>query len=240
MNVLLLRGFNNYFNRIVKKYSTLNDYRTKASSYIDLSNINFNPNDGVGTVLVLGGPTQQENSLPFDWENIGTPDYLICYENNDIVSRWFVLESERTRKGQYRIALKRDVIADNLSHILEAPCFIEKGVISDSTNPLLFNKESMTFNQIKRNETLLKDETESAWIVGYLNNKDSADNTIDQSVSLNSSGVASGTYSHASGETIMGIIEAYVTSGSVGTELHHPEYVTASINSSGDIAWSIN
>lgn len=66
MNILLLRGFNNYFNRIVKKYSTLDDYRNQSSSYLDLANINFNPSDGVTTSLIVGGPTQTENNEPLD------------------------------------------------------------------------------------------------------------------------------------------------------------------------------
>ena len=64
MNILLLRGFNNYFNRIVKKYSTVDDYKANSSSFLELSNINFNPNDGVNTDLIIGGPTQLENNEP--------------------------------------------------------------------------------------------------------------------------------------------------------------------------------
>ena len=33
---------------------------------------------------------------------------------------------------------------------------------------LQFNAEGMKFNEIKKSETLLKDETKSAWLVGYL------------------------------------------------------------------------
>lgn len=66
MNILLLRGFNNYFNRIVKKYSTLEDYRTESSSYLDLDNINFNPNDGIATELIIGSTNQKENNEPLD------------------------------------------------------------------------------------------------------------------------------------------------------------------------------
>ena len=168
MNILLLRGFNNYFNRIVKKYSTLADYRSNSSSYLDLENINFNPNDGVATELIIGSVNQKENNAPLDWENIGTPDYLVCYENNVIKFRWFILESERTRSGQYRIALKRDVVAEHFNEIMTAPCFVEKGIISDNSDPLLFNSENMSFNQIKQSETLLKDKTGCAWIIGYV------------------------------------------------------------------------
>lgn len=82
--------------------------------------------------------------------------------------RWFVLESERTRNGQYRIALKRDVLADHLTQILNAPCFVEKGNIKDINDPLLYNNESMTYNQIKKEEYELKDNSGTAWIVGYM------------------------------------------------------------------------
>lgn len=160
MNILLLRGFNNYFNRIVKKYSTLADYRSNSSSYLDLENINFNPNDGVATELIIGSANQQENNAPLDWESIGSPDYLVCYENSIIKSRWFVLECERTRSGQYRLSLKRDVIGDNYAEVLNSTCFIEKGYVGRDDSAI-YNKEDMTFNQIKEGEYLLMDETQT-------------------------------------------------------------------------------
>ena len=62
MNILLLKGFNNYFNRIVKKYSTLADYKDHSAEYLEFTNINFNPNDGVATTLIVGGPTQLDTT----------------------------------------------------------------------------------------------------------------------------------------------------------------------------------
>lgn len=169
MNILFLRGFNNYFNRTIRKYSTLDEYRNKAINTIDYSQVNFNPNDGVATELIVGGPTQlTSDGKPLDWDKTGTPDYAICYEGNEIISRWFVLESERTREGQYRMALKRDVIVDNIDDVITAPIFIEKGPINSVDNPLLFNKENMTYNQIKEQEYLLKDATGVPWIIGYV------------------------------------------------------------------------
>ena len=185
MDILLLRGFNNYFNRVVKKYSTLADYRAHSASYIDLSGVNFNPNDGVVTELVLGGPTQLENNAVFAWDANGTPDYLITYEGNAIKSRWFVLESERTRAGQYRLALKHDLIAENYDNVMNAPCFVEKGVVSSASNPLIYNNESMTYNQIKKQEISLKDATGSGWIVGYLaKNRANETHNISTSVAI--------------------------------------------------------
>lgn len=172
MDILLLRGFNNYFNRIVKKYTTLADYKSHSASFLEFSGINFNPNDGVVAELYLGSPSQQESSAPLAWDQLGTPDYLICSETVDstttIKFRWFVLESERTRDGQYRLALKRDVLAEHYDDIKLAPCFIEKGYVWDTTNPLVVNSEGMQVNQIKQNETLLKDDSDCAWLVGYI------------------------------------------------------------------------
>ena len=169
MNILLLRGFNSYFNRIVKKYSTVDDYKANSSSYLELSNMNFNTNDGVNTELIIGSSTQLENNKPLAWEDIGSPDYLICIDPADssIKYRWFVLECVRTRNGQYRISLKRDTVADNLEDILNSTCFIEKGYVNKEDSAI-YNKEDMTFNQIKDNEYLLMDETQTPWIVGYV------------------------------------------------------------------------
>ena len=176
MYVLLLRGFNNYFNRIVKFYDTLANYKSNSNSYIEYSNkyINFNPNDHITTELVIGSPDQLETSALLDWEKNGTPDYLVAYEASgtpsvaEIKSRWFILECVRTRSGQYKLSLRRDVIADHYSDILDAPTYIEKGYINSTNNPLLYNNEGLRVNQIKQYEEPLKDETKTGWVVGYI------------------------------------------------------------------------
>lgn len=179
MNLLILKGFNNYFNRIIKRYNTLADYISHSEAHYDFSGINFNPNDGVTTTHIIGSTTQQQaggpNLVPLAWEHDGNPDYLIAYEteqvgiatNTVIRSRWFITESVRTRNGQYSLKLKRDSIADFLESLLSAPAFIKKGTVSDD-NPLIVNSEGITVNQIKSGETLLKDQTGSAWLVGYM------------------------------------------------------------------------
>lgn len=78
-----------------------------------------------------------------------------------IHSRWFILESVRTRMGQYQLTLKRDSIADNFESLLNCPAYIKKGTVSDD-NPLIVNDEGVRVNQIKTSETLLKDKTNSA------------------------------------------------------------------------------
>lgn len=188
MNILLLKGYNNRFNRILKREDTIADYKAAVVdgnilNYLDLTSINFNPNDGIDTSLVVGeGDLVWEDKLPFSpYQREGnySPDYCVVYAYipnaqegqpplTPIQSRWFVTECERTRHGQFRIALKRDVLADFENQALNSPCFVEKGTVSDTNNPLLFNAEGMKFNEIKKNEILLKDKTKCAWLVGYI------------------------------------------------------------------------
>lgn len=177
MNLLVLKKFNNYFNRKIIKYDSLDDYEDHSDSFTYLNDINFNPNDGVRTELVLG---KGQLGAFFDFEKTDSPDYLVAYttevlHNPDeedtyihtIESRWFVTEAKRTRGGQYALQLKRDSISDNLNTLINCPAFIRKGTVRDD-NPLVVNDEGVKVNQIKSSETLLKDGTNSAWIVGYL------------------------------------------------------------------------
>ena len=41
-------------------------------------------------------------------------------------------------------------------------------MLRNEKDPLLFNKEGMTYNQIKKEETPIIDETGVAWLVGYI------------------------------------------------------------------------
>ena len=163
---LLLLHYNNYFNRIIKKKDSIENYKAADVDYKEVSNINFNPGDGVNTSLVLG--LGQNGSLFGKYEF----DYLVAYEVVDNVnvinSRWFILEQDRKRGGQYELTLKRDVIVDNYIDVVNSPMFIEKGFIDDVNDPLLYNSESMNLNQIKQLEMPLKDETKSGWVVGYI------------------------------------------------------------------------
>ena len=79
---LLLLHYNNYFNRIIKKKETIADYKAADTNYKEVSNINFNPGDGVATSLVLG--LGQNGSIFTDNEEF---DYLVAYEtvNNQAV-----------------------------------------------------------------------------------------------------------------------------------------------------------
>ena len=155
-NIYLLK-FNNYYNRQLKIYNSLQPYKEFMCEGTLIQNpiqrVNFIPNDGSNTKQVI------------NWDG-ETPDYVLVCEGNTIISRWFIIESVRNLKGQFELTLHRDLLADYYDHIVDAPMFIEKGFVSlyDST---FFNQEGITTSQVKTRETLLKDNTGSAWIVGY-------------------------------------------------------------------------
>lgn len=77
-------------------------------------------------------------------------------DNGNIVSRWFVLDWQRVRGKQYRAKLKGDLIADNYNKVLACPMIINKGMVNYD-NPLVFNNEGMSFNEIKQQEIPLTD-----------------------------------------------------------------------------------
>lgn len=157
--LVFLKGFDNYFNRIIKRLETLAAYEQEAKDYIIRTNRNFNPNDGVNTEHI-------ENS---QGEDLKDCDYMLVLDEDDnIVSRWFIMECQRTRNGQYKLTLKRDVLADNLEALKSSPAYIERGVITDVANNLIYNSEHMAVNQIKTKEILLTDDTKCPWLVGYI------------------------------------------------------------------------
>lgn len=165
LHYLFLKKFNNYFNRKLRYYALLSAYISAAEDYyipVDKTGLqyaffDFNPNDNVTAEAVA-------NNCPFD------PDYLVIFDSNDnIVYRWFVTEMVRTREGQWRYSLTRDVKAESYGELRNAPVFVDKGFIKDPSNPLLLNHEDVTVNQIKsENEILLKDDTTIPWLVLYL------------------------------------------------------------------------
>lgn len=159
MNLFIFK-YNNYYNRILKKENTLEEYGDVIYSCEPQS---FNSNDGINTELLLG-----DIYNPYSGEG----DYLIVTDEDDnILSRWFILEVRfETARNQWRVTLRRDLLVDYYDYYINTDCFIEKATLS-SDDPLVFNEENMTFNQIKTSETLLKDETGCAWIVGYYSKK---------------------------------------------------------------------
>ena len=156
----LLMNYNNYYNRTYKRHNTLQQYIDASEGHIlgvDKP-YNFSIGDGVTMEHVFNVTETEE------------PNYLLLLEENEartIVSRWFVIDWTKVRGNQYKGLLRRDLLADNYETITNSPSFIEKGYV-EPTDSAIFNKENMNFNQIKTRETLLKDDSKTAWIVGYI------------------------------------------------------------------------
>lgn len=152
--------YNNYYNRRFKREETLDAYGTPV--YFETQNLNFNPADGINTVYIAG---RQNNPYP------GTGNYVIYSADNIVItSRWFIIEQTRNLQGQYTVQLRRDVVVDYYDNILTSPAFIEKAILKD-TDPFIYNDEQITVNQIKTYTKDIKDRSNCAWIVGYLDRK---------------------------------------------------------------------
>ena len=160
--------YNNYYNRQLK---IENDYTNIDSNQYLEEGIYFNFGDGVNTTQVVDDLVEDK-------------DYCILYELGGLASlhsRWFIIDAEYQLNGQTVLTLRRDLLADFAPQILYAKAFIEKGWLQANNN-LIFNKEQMTFNQVKREEVLLKDSTNIPWIVGYYS--DPKEGTISGTASL--------------------------------------------------------
>lgn len=166
MDIYILK-YNNYYNRILKKADTIAEYGEPIHILQDVRN--FSSSDGVNTSHLFGSPT-----LNYD----GTGDYVIVVQDDQIISRWFILDVHFTRQGQWLLNLRRDLLVDFYNDWIDNDCFIEKATLTYD-DPLIFNEEDMTFNQIKTTETLLKDKTGCPWIIGYYDKDKGLNGSVD-------------------------------------------------------------
>lgn len=172
MHLLLLSGFSNYQNRTIRKAATPAEYAALASDYLYITdsdnltflNVNFMQNDGVSTTQVV---------------NVGfsgpEPDYCVVFSGNDpteecVISRWFIMEIKETRGKQRELLLRRDLIADYYEELKTADVYVERG-LCDNSDPIILNSEGMSLNQIKKSESVLKDDSACSWIVGYMDGR---------------------------------------------------------------------
>lgn len=166
MATLYLLKYNNYYNKICRQKASISDYEEASESSYMVTGVNFNPNDGVHTEVVI-------NMTDPDYD----PDYLLVTEDNAIISRWFVMEHVFTTYKQYKMQLMRDVLVDFKSYVDDSVAYIRRANLS-ADNPLIYNNEGIRFNQIKQSESLLYDITGTPWIVGYMAANYADDKTI--------------------------------------------------------------
>lgn len=168
---LYVLNYNNYGNRIIKKLSTVNDYKLADPSYKAYSDINFYRGDGVNT-------TQTVNFAVGTAEKDG--DYMLVVKvtkvdgvetTETIVSRWFIIECKYNRRNQLIFTLRRDLIVDFLDDIKDQPFYCEKGVLNSAGAallPLICQPEpGMQFNQVLQSKTDLA-SGDANGIYGYI------------------------------------------------------------------------
>lgn len=156
---LYLLQYNNYFNRTVKgqNFGLLRQFTDDGAKIVgQIQNMTlWNPNDGLQTVIT---------------SNLGltaVPDYAILCDGDVRLQTWFVLEAKRLQSQQYQLTLRRDQKSDDYNAIMKNPdTYVERGWC-DASDPAIYNQEPMTFNQIKREQTILYDKSCVPWIVAY-------------------------------------------------------------------------
>jgi hypothetical protein len=150
--VVYVTKYNNYFNRIVRKFTDISDYL--SNDWKVTPNANFNEGDGVTTSFVAN------TSLRGDY-------LIVTDESLNILSRWFILGSKCMRNGQYSLSLRRDLLADYYDDYVNQPFYCEKATL-EQNDPMIFNSEGMIFNKIKKSENdLWEDDVPFGYIVGY-------------------------------------------------------------------------
>ena len=164
--------FNNYYNRIIKRYDTIEEYNNNATLLGSQANCNFVHGDGVNSEFYWNKGVNDTD----------TPDYVVVDDYKGNISRWFVTNSFKTRDRQDKLTLRRDIIADFYSDIVEySPCLIRKGYVPQN-NPLIFNDEGVQYNKVKQDEILIKDESNCSYIVGFISNKTEAQAEVNGTI----------------------------------------------------------
>ena len=164
--------FNNYYNRIIKRYDTIAEYTANATLLGSQANCNFVHGDGVNSEFYWNKGVNDTD----------TPDYVVVDDYKGNISRWFVTNSFKTRDRQDKLTLRRDLIADFYSDIVEySPCLIRKGYVPQN-NPLIFNDEGVQYNKVKQDEILIKDESNCSYIVGFISNTTPAQASVNGTI----------------------------------------------------------
>lgn len=169
MDTVYFYKFNNYYNRIVKRYDTIAEYTANATLLGYQESCNFVHGDGVNSSFVWNKASN----------TVDTPDYVVVKDYKDNISRWFVTNSFKTRDRQDRLTLRRDLIADYYDDVVNAsPCLIRRGYV-DNTSPFIFNSENVKYNKKKIEEIQIKDNSNVSYIIGFIGNNVDVAGTIN-------------------------------------------------------------
>lgn len=118
MRTLYPLNYNSYYNRIVKREESLEDYINYMIDPNPKTGVNFNPNDGIDTIIDL-----RWSSIYKDF-----PNYIVVVDEDNDMTLWFVIEATRESKDNYKVQLHRDVVAEFWTEINDSP-FMQKKVV---------------------------------------------------------------------------------------------------------------
>ena len=160
MHNLFLLNYNNYYNRLIKKLNTLDDYLLADPDYYKIESVNFLSTDEVNANAIINVV-----DLAFNMNNY---NYMISQrEDSTEFDRWFITKIENVRGCQFKLILRRDLISENWDNLNASALLINKGYC-DISNPQFFNKEPISVTEMPINQTYLKDSSGVSWLVAYL------------------------------------------------------------------------
>ena len=160
MHNLFLLNYNNYYNRLIKKLNTLDDYLLADPNYFKIESVNFLSTDEVNASAIINVV-----DLAFNMNNY---NYMISQrEDSTDFDRWFITKIENIRGCQFKLFLRRDLISENWDNLNASALLINKGYC-DISNPQFFNKEPISVTEMPINQTYLKDSSGVSWLVAYL------------------------------------------------------------------------
>lgn len=169
MDTVYFYKFNNYYNRIIKRYDTIEEYGEPLGTQ---ANCNFIQGDGINSSFTFNKGAALKD----------TPDYVIVKDRDNKISRWYVTNSFKSRGQQDKLQLRRDLIADFYEDVIKySPCLIRKGWVPQ-TSPFIFNDEGVRYNKVKEAEIKIKDKSNCSYIVGFIANNAPAVATINGTI----------------------------------------------------------
>lgn len=121
-------------------------------------NINFILGDGISTYQTLNNINSEDS-----------PTYLTATDESGITTLWYVIASQKTRKNQLTLSLKRDFLDEDWDKLKNQPFICTKSAtIPDDISDAKY-KKTMNLSQVKQKEILLKDISQNdGWFVFYL------------------------------------------------------------------------
>lgn len=140
METLYYFNYNNYVNRIVKGYATLNEYIQNGTLLGSTNKASFNKLSDI------------EAEATFISES--SPDYCVAVDKyGNIESRWFVTGEQRKNYTNLKLNLKRDSTFDRLNIIVQNPdTLIVRGFPNGTSDGSILNREDFNFNAYKQLE----------------------------------------------------------------------------------------